>query len=976
MLAHHKRRATRTEGPARPPFGSPIRAFRRRRRRLSMSHIAGAAPPTRKARLGDQAYHPIPIGDTKMNTPTPNPKASDFAAPAMVAGPRVTTWLSADGEVEELGGAAAITRAKAEMPVVCHALATAARLGAKSLAAYDILELYAFTRPAQFCLPTPGGLATALNLAPPGDAADAALALQGAARALLGELAASGGARDRMGALAMTMARAGWRWGPAVLAALGIPSDTAAGGMDAWQRLPEREDGPPPPAPSDHAISPDAAREQLAALIGDGAESRPQQFDYAAAAAAAFQPRQEVDIPRLVLAEAGTGVGKTLGYIAPASLWARKNGGTVWLSTYTRNLQRQIDGELNRLYPDPKQKRRNVVVRKGRENYLCLLNFEDAAKALATSPGGAVALGLIARWVENSRDGDMVGGDFPSWLATLFGGGTIAGLTDRRGECVYSACSHYSKCFIERSRRESERAEIVVANHALVMIRAVLEAGSGQLPLRYVFDEGHHVFDAADSAFAAHVAGSEGAEFRRWLLGNEGGRSGGGGRGGRARGLEARIGDLIGDDDGLAIQQNILRAATALAGPGWLQRLAEAAPSGPMEIFLARVRHVVLARVDNDRSPYGLEVSVEEPDGDLLHSASEAAAAFEALRRPLLELGRHLMARLDGEADELDTPTRLRIEAAARSLKRRADMVQAWRAMLLDLGQERPGHFVDWFAIERMFGRDRDVGMHRHWVDPSQPFAEAVLRQAHGVLITSATLRDNPPDAPEDWTAAEVRTGALHLAQPAVRASLASPFDYPGATRILVVRDVNRNRPDQVAAAYRELFLAAGGGGLGLFTAIQRLRAVHERIAKPLDEAGIPLLAQHVDAMDTGTLVDIFRAEENTCLLGTDAVRDGVDVPGRSLRLIVFDRVPWPRPDILHRARKKSFGAGYDDMIARLRLKQAYGRLLRRAEDKGVFVMLDAMLPTRLTTAFPPGVEVQRMGLAEAIQEARAFLED
>ncbi|MBT6985525.1 MAG: ATP-dependent DNA helicase, partial [Rhodospirillaceae bacterium] len=141
-------------------------------------------------------------------------------------------------------------------------------------------------------------------------------------------------------------------------------------------------------------------------------------------------------------------------------------------------------------------------------------------------------------------------------------------------------------------------------------------------------------------------------------------------------------------------------------------------------------------------------------------------------------------------------------------------------------------------------------------------------------------------------------------------------------------------------------------------------------------ESGIPLLAQHVDAMDTGTLVDIFRAEENTCLLGTDAVRDGVDVPGRSLRLIVFDRVPWPRPDILHRARKQNFGKGYDDMIARLRLKQAYGRLLRRAEDKGVFVMLDGMLPTRLTTAFPDGVEIQRLGLAEAIEQTREFLRE
>jgi len=133
--------------------------------------------------------------------------------------------------------------------------------------------------------------------------------------------------------------------------------------------------------------------------------------------------------------------------------------------------------------------------------------------------------------------------------------------------------------------------------------------------------------------------------------------------------------------------------------------------------------------------------------------------------------------------------------------------------------------------------------------------------------------------------------------------------------------------------------------------------------------------------MDAATLVDIFRAEEHSCLLGTDAVRDGVDVPGRSLRLIVFDRVPWPRPDILHRARKaywKAAGAGanaYDDMLARLRLKQAYGRLIRRADDRGLFVMLDSRLPSRLLGAFPPGVAIERTGLAEAVAEARTFLE-
>ena len=211
---------------------------------------------------------------------------------------------------------------------------------------------------------------------------------------------------------------------------------------------------------------------------------------------------------------------------------------------------------------------------------------------------------------------------------------------------------------------------------------------------------------------------------------------------------------------------------------------------------------------------------------------------------------------------------------------------------------------------------------------------------------------------------------------------MASPFDYPASTRVLIVRDVRRDDAEQIAAAYRELFVAAGGGALGLFTAIGRLRAVHQRIAPAIEAAGLPLYAQHVGGMDAATLVDIFRAEEHSCLLGTDAVRDGVDVPGRSLRLIVFDRVPWPRPDILHRARKEAWkraGGGnnaYDDMLARLRLKQAYGRLIRRATDRGVFVMLDSRLPSRLLGAFPPGVPIARVGLAEAVAQVREFVGD
>ena len=311
-----------------------------------------------------------------------------------------------------------------------------------------------------------------------------------------------------------------------------------------------------------------------------------------------------------------------------------------------------------------------------------------------------------------------------------------------------------------------------------------------------------------------------------------------------------------------------------------------------------------------------------------------------------------------------------------RGLKRRSELeIGGWRSMLQALGQPTPPEFVDWFAVDRIDGRDIDVGMHRHWVDPMVPFTASVLVPAHGVVVTSATLTDGSGDIEADWGAAETRTGARHLPKKAMRAQVTSPFDYPAQTRVFIVNDLGKNDLEQVAAAYCVLFQAAGGGGLGLFTAIKRLRAVHKRIAPALEADGIHLLAQHVDGMETSTLVDIFRAEEDTCLLGTDAVRDGVDVPGPALRLIVFDRVPWPRPHLLHRARKSVFGgADYDDQLVRLKLKQAFGRLIRRADDRGVFVLLDRQMPSRLLGAFPAEVKVERLGLAEVIARTREFL--
>jgi ATP-dependent DNA helicase DinG len=183
------------------------------------------------------------------------------------------------------------------------------------------------------------------------------------------------------------------------------------------------------------------------------------------------------------------------------------------------------------------------------------------------------------------------------------------------------------------------------------------------------------------------------------------------------------------------------------------------------------------------------------------------------------------------------------------------------------------------------------------------------------------------------------------------------------------VTDIQRGDIPALAGAYGRIVEACGGGVLGLFTAIRRLRAVHGRIADRLARSGLPLYSQHVDPIDTGTLVDIFRDDPRSSLLGTDALRDGVDVPGESLRCVVLEQVPWPKPSILHRARRAANGgSAHDDRIIRARLSQAFGRLIRTADDRGHFIVLSSAFPSRLLSAFPKGTPVLRLTLDEALQ--------
>ena len=879
-------------------------------------------------------------------------------------------WIADEQGTRPIGRGEAI-RIAADTPVILlNAALIGQRLGYADLSGLDLLELFAFLCPARFMVPTPRGLARVAGLAAPTEDADVAGFLREATVALLGMIESDWPEREGAWTAAQSLFRLRWTWAPLLTQRLKKPEVA-----ERWlfSKLGEWSEGAARPQPRTVSLDPEETQARLATLTGSNAEQRPGQRAFAQAAREAFGPRMVAGAPNMVLAEAGTGIGKTLGYLAPASLWAAKADGAVWVSTFTKALQRQLAQESARLFPDAAERRAKVVTRKGRENYLCLLNLEDALQG-GFAGRAAILAQLVARWAAYSADGDMVGGDLPGWLVTLFRRNGATALTDRRGECVYAGCPHYRKCFIEKAARASAGADLVIANHALVMVNAARGRETTTRPTRYVFDEGHHLFDAADAMFSTALTGAETIELRRWVIGPESG-----GRG-RRRGLAARLSDVASYDEagGRAIADAVV-AAQALASDGWLQRIGEGAPFGPIETLLAAVRGLTFARAEQDGDAgYGLETELAEPDPALIEAAGPAADALDALVRPLVTLGRRLEAVLDDGPDWMDGPARARIEGAVASLGWRAETVAAWLSLLARIGGPIAGDFVDWLAVERGEGREYDVGLHRRWLDPTRPFAEIVLKPAHGVLVTSATLRGGGAALQEGWDVAEARTGATHLPRGASRFEAPSPFDYANQAEVLIVTDVKRGDMGALANAYARLGVASGGGMLGLFTAIRRLRGVHARIADRLAREGLPLYAQHVDPIDTGTLVDIFRDDPAASLLGTDALRDGVDVPGRSLRLVVLEGVPWPKPTVLHAARRlaaapEGGGSAYDDRIVRARLAQAFGRLIRRADDHGMFVLLSAAMPSRLLAAFPPGVPIRRVMLDEAVAHAAAL---
>jgi ATP-dependent DNA helicase DinG len=608
---------------------------------------------------------------------------------------------------------------------------------------------------------------------------------------------------------------------------------------------------------------------------------------------------------RHLAVQAGTGTGKSLAYLVPAVRHALGQAGTVVISTATIALQRQlIERDLPRLSAALRKllgREPVFAILKGRRNYLCLYKvhgdeIEDPADSLFDSRSVSATGRQVARLHE--------------WAATTDSGDRdelIPGVDDRAWhqvsvsatECIGAQkCPYGSRCFAEQARDAAAEADVVVTNHALLAIDAM--ENNIVLPEHdtVVIDEAHDLVDRVTSVAAGELSAAAVDAAAR------------------------RCGRLVSDGltDRLRAAAQGLNLALADAQAGRLDVLPD-----QLETALAAVRDAVGAAATDLRSHTDAEEGADQQI-----TVRAATAALE---------------------DVGENATRM-VAAFAAGIPARPEVVWLERPIAED--SNRPDTLrvaplqVGGLLADRLF-RLRTVVLTSATLTLGGSF-EPLARQWGLPLAAPAP---GVPAAPVE----QADTGDDGLAWTGL--DVGSPFDHRRSGILYVARHLPPPGRDGLADAYltelRELISAAGGRTLGLFSSMRAARQAADALRH---ELSVPLLCQGDDS--TALLVSKFAEDEPTCLFGTLSLWQGVDVPGRSLQLVVIDRIPFPRPDdplasARQRAVAASGGNGFMTVAAAqaaLLLAQGTGRLLRTVDDRGVIAVLDPRLATARYSGF------------------------
>ena len=619
-----------------------------------------------------------------------------------------------------------------------------------------------------------------------------------------------------------------------------------------------------------------------------------------------------------LLCEAGTGTGKSLAYLIPAIFWSLQNRTPVVVSTNTKNLQSQLYEKDIPLIQRITGARFRTALIKGRGNYLCMRKFEQllANADFSLRMGQHALAASVVVWLGETLTGDL---SEVSGLESREARPFVNDITAGADECGGRSCRFYKQCFVRRARARSQAADVVVANHALVL--SEMTEGAQALPehAHLVLDEAHNLEDAATRYFTVEISRPRLRYFMRRL--------------GRLR-LRGR-------------------------GMGLLPLLARqlgASPHPMLESMPATIQQAV-QEWEKTLDPFFAAIGSICADKGLLRL--RPAFCSSPLWHTLQEAEQHMRKALAAVVEALQ----VLLEVLENPEE---EIPPGIRAMTIDFSairgglqavQDDLGYIMALDALDMVYWAERDLRMAGEGRLMSAPIAvgpqlmDQLYVNLSTIVFTSATMTVRNRF---DFLAGRLGLDAMD-GERLMTLDVGTPFRYEDQATMLVpmflpepTASGEKSYVEALSALLARLFERTGGRGLALFTSYLMLQHVTAHVRESLPEKGISVLAQG-ETFSREYLMETFRSEIASVLMGTHSFWEGVDVAGESLSCVVMARLPFgvftdpvieARCEALEAAGQSAF-RGYSLPQAVIRFRQGFGRLIRHRGDRGVVVVTD-----------------------------------
>jgi ATP-dependent DNA helicase DinG len=649
-----------------------------------------------------------------------------------------------------------------------------------------------------------------------------------------------------------------------------------------------------------------------------GYESRTPQREMAHTIGSAFQ-RDEV-----LVAEAGTGIGKSLAYLVPAILWAtHEKGDKTVISTQTKTLQDQLFSKELPVLLETLNRSFFAVLLKGKANYLCKRRWMDVLHQINERmvPSKRRKLLSLLVWIEETRTGDIEEN-------AGFKRGQIGDLWSEincdPGHCMGSRCEFEHGCFYQHVRRASRKADLVLVNHSLLFSDLASDHSVLGEYESLIVDEAHQVERTASRCLGKTLQRSF---FRK---------------------LCHRLYKAGSYESGLLVQ--LTQELEKIKKPGRdVAELLASLPALTDSVQDLREKSDDLFRGMEERINEQLKVPganwkvrIRKPEDFFGLLSKETEALLQAMQVLISRLSR--MAEVLLEQEGLDD---ILSEESRRDLEYVILHADGLRSVLENISHGEYENEVVWSEMAG-YHNEQYVVLSSAPLHIGSILAEKLYPRLKRALMTSATLTVGKQF---DYILGRLGLDQLEHDRVMTRA-FGSPFDFQEQALFMIPAYMSSPKTNtftrEVALLLEHVLSIHSRGTMVLFTSHQMLREVYRNLQPVLANTGIRLLGQGIDG-SRSSLLKIFQEEEQSVLLGTNSFWEGVDVPGSALELLVITRIPFDVPtepwiEANMEDIEQTVGNGfmrYSVPEAVVRFRQGFGRLIRSREDRGVVLFLD-----------------------------------